>query len=51
MELLLNDKIVYSGPTPPAELKIIGIAFGFENGGAVKSIVLKEKGNVVFTAY
>jgi hypothetical protein len=51
LQLMVNGKIAYQGPLPPAGLKILGIAFGFENGGAVKNIQLQARGEIVFKAY
>ena len=51
MQLLVNGNIAYKGPLPPAGLKILGLAFGFENGGAVKAVMLREKGATIFRAY
>ena len=43
MQLLVNGVIAYKGPAPPVGLKILGVAFGFENGGAVKGVTLQGK--------
>jgi len=51
IQLLVNGNIAYQAPAPPPELKILGIAFGFENGGAVKSVRLEQNGKDVFKAY
>lgn len=51
LQLLVNDHIAYECPLPPPNLKILGIAFGFEGGGAVKAISLSKNGRVIFKAY
>jgi len=48
LQYLVNDHVAYETPLPAKPLKILGIAFGFDNGGAVKSILLKNRDDIVF---
>ncbi len=48
LQYLVNDRIAYETSLPPASLKILGIAFGFDNGGAAKSIMLKDRNKIMF---
>jgi hypothetical protein len=49
--MLIDQKPVYSCPLPPTAMHVLGIGFGFEGGGAVKSISLSEEGKQVFSAF
>ncbi|HEY4198454.1 MAG TPA: hypothetical protein VGM63_23100 [Mucilaginibacter sp.] len=48
LQYLVNNHIAYETSLPERSLKILGIAFGFDNGGAAKSILLKDRHKVVF---
>jgi len=48
LQYLVNDKIAYETSQPTKPLKIVGIAFGFDNGGAAKSILLQNHDKVAF---
>jgi hypothetical protein len=51
LEFLVNDQIAYSGPLPPADLKILGIGFGIDWEGSVKSVLHYENENLVFHVF
>ncbi len=50
LQLLVNNQVAYECPLPPAGLKILGLAFGFEGGGAVKEVTLGDGKNTTFSA-
>jgi len=48
LRYLINGHIAYEAPLPAKPVKILGVAFGFDNGGAAKSIRLSDHGRSVF---
>lgn len=48
LQYLVNGHIAYETSLPAASMKVLGIAFGFDNGGAAKSIKLRDKDNIIF---
>jgi hypothetical protein len=51
LQLLVNGKLAYQTALPSPDLKIVGVAFGFEGGGAARSITLTDNGATAFKAF
>ncbi|WP_273568957.1 hypothetical protein [Maribacter halichondriae] len=50
LDILINNKVIFSFDVPKTPKKIIGINFHFEGGGSVQNVEFKNDGGVVYTS-
>ncbi|MDJ1466861.1 hypothetical protein QNI19_24910 [Cytophagaceae bacterium DM2B3-1] len=51
LEFLVDSQVAYTQDLPSQDLEVVGIAFGFEGGGAVKNIKLSDNKQVIFSMF